>query len=183
MDELTRRGMLGLCAAAGLSAVGAEACADGDKPPGPPPRQLLYAMQWKGQGTPVTGTNRLKIASKATSCVFTTVVEYDGLSSTVLPVAGATASFESEATFTGETSFQEVGAIKFANGSSIQFKSLSDGFLAPSASSKLKHGAVIFRIDGGEEAFDGASGLIASNFTVGEAGEVTENQLGIIFLK
>ena len=95
-------------------------------------------MQWKGQGTPVAGTNRLKIASKTSSCVFTTVVADDGLNSTFLPVAGASASFESEATFTGETSFQEVGAIKFGNGGSIRFKSLSDGFLAPSASPALE---------------------------------------------
>jgi hypothetical protein len=182
MDEITRREMFGFCAAAGLSAIGAEARADGDKSAGPP-RQLLYVMQWKGQGTPVTGTNRLKINSKASSCVFTTVVENDGLNSTFLPVAGVSASFNSEATFTGETSFQEVGAIKFVNGNSIRFKSLSDGFLAPSASPTFRQGAVIFRIEGGEGAFNGASGLIASNFTVGEAGEVTENHLGVLFLK
>jgi hypothetical protein len=42
---------------------------------------------------------------------------------------------------------------------------------------------VIWRVEGGEGQFAGASGLITSNFTIDEAGEVTDNHFGVIFVK
>jgi hypothetical protein len=47
----------------------------------------------------------------------------------------------------------------------------------------LKHGTVNWRVDGGDGQFEGASGLITSNFTVGPNGEVVDNHFGLIFLK
>jgi len=47
----------------------------------------------------------------------------------------------------------------------------------------MKHGTVSWKVDGGEGQFEGASGLIASNFTVGGAGEVIDNHFGVIFLR
>jgi hypothetical protein len=40
----------------------------------------------------------------------------------------------------------------------------------------------MWRIDSGQGQFEGASGLITSNFTVGDDGEVTDNHFGVIFV-
>jgi hypothetical protein len=40
----------------------------------------------------------------------------------------------------------------------------------------------MFRIDGGDGQFAGASGYITSNFLIGEALTVTDHHFGVIFL-
>ena len=40
----------------------------------------------------------------------------------------------------------------------------------------------MWQVDSGEGQFAGASGLITSNFTVGEAGEVVDHHVGLIFV-
>jgi len=37
-------------------------------------------------------------------------------------------------------------------------------------------------IDGGAGAFEGATGRIVSNFLLSETGDLTDNQLGVLFL-
>jgi len=59
---------------------------------------------------------------------------------------------------------------------------VGEGYLGPSAEPKLSHGSVIWRIEEGEGQFAGASGLITSNFLVSDAGAVTDNHFGVIFL-
>ena len=41
----------------------------------------------------------------------------------------------------------------------------------------------MWRVDGGEGQFAGASGYITSNFTLSDTGDVTDNQFGVIFVK
>jgi hypothetical protein len=114
----------------------------------------------------------------------TTVVGSEGVSSTLQPAAGGKASFESEVTITGETAFLESGTITFGEArNQLRFSTVGQGYLGPSAEPKFKHGSVIWRVEGGEGQFAGASGLITSNFTIDEAGEVTDNHFGVIFVK
>jgi hypothetical protein len=99
-------------------------------------------------------------------------------------VAGATAHFESEVTLTGATSFVESGSIRFGDGGhSRRFSTVGQGYLAESADPRLKHGTVTWRVESGEGQFAGGSGLITSNFTIGDNGEVIDHHLGIIFVK
>jgi hypothetical protein len=42
---------------------------------------------------------------------------------------------------------------------------------------------VMWQVDGGDGQFAGASGLITSNFFVGDGGEVTDHHLGVLFLQ
>jgi hypothetical protein len=80
--------------------------------------------------------------------------------------------------------FHESGTIRFGEGNhSLTFSTVGQGFMADSADPKLKHGTVTWRIDRGVGQFEGASGLITSNFTLSDAGEVTDNHLGVIFVK
>jgi len=85
-------------------------------------------------------------------------------------------------TFTGETVFQEVGTIAFGDGHVLRFGTVDRGYLAPSADPALKHGTVMWRVEGGEGQFAGATGLITSNFFVGEDLAVTDHHFGVIFV-
>src|SRR6476646_8438652 len=77
-------------------------------------RQLFYAMQFKGQaGGDKEGTMVAKTTSG--SCRVTSTVNEAGLEAMIEPVAGGSASFESEVTLTGESSFLESGSIHFGH--------------------------------------------------------------------
>ena len=146
-------------------------------------RQIIYAMQFKGQAVPVQGTS-LQATTNATSCSITTTVGDAGVKSTLQPAEGGKAAFESKVTFTGETSFQESGTISFGvSNHRLHFSTVGQGHIDASADPKIKHGSVMWKIERGEGQFEGATGLITSNFFVSDAGEVTDNHFGVIFLK
>jgi hypothetical protein len=53
--------------------------------------------------------------------------------------------------------------------------------LAPAAMPGLLHGAAAWEVDGGAGAFEGATGRIVSNFLLSDSGDLTDNQLGVLF--
>jgi hypothetical protein len=146
--------------------------------------QVIYAMQFKGAAMPKPGVSGVITASsRASSCTLSSVVGSGGLTGTLLLTQGGEALFESEVTFTGETSFKEAGTIRFGDSShSLRFSTIGQGFLGQSPEPTLQHGSVMWRVDGGEGQFAGASGIITSNFTLSTTGEVTDNHFGVIFV-
>jgi hypothetical protein len=144
-------------------------------------RQLIYAMQFKGQAGPGSEAGKMVAKTTSDSCRITSVVTAAGLEGKLERVEGGRASFESVVTLTGDSSFLESGSIRFG-GSSLRFSTVGQGYLGVGAEATLKHGAVTWRVDGGEGQFAGASGLITSNFTVGPNGEVVDNHFGLIFI-
>ena len=146
-------------------------------------RQLVYALRFTGRATPASPDGTvLKAARTAPSSTVTSTVGPAGLAGTLEPAAGGKATFASEVTFTGATSFQEVGTIAFGAGHRLRFSTVGSGYLGASPDPALKHGAVSWRVEGGEGQFAGASGLITSNFFVGEDLAVTDHHLGVLFL-
>jgi hypothetical protein len=147
-------------------------------------KQVIYAMQFKGKAAPGASPNVMKAATSASSNTLTTVVGADGIHGKFESTASGKAEFESEVTLTGATSFLEKGTIRFGERNNLlHFSTVEHGYLGDSADAKLKSGAVMWRVDGGEGQFAGASGYITSNFTLSDAGEVTDNQFGVIFTK
>jgi hypothetical protein len=148
-------------------------------------RQIFYAMQFNGRAAPVTGSsNVMKATTSAVSCTLSTAVSAEGVSGSLQATAGGKAAFESEVTVTGENSFMESGTIRFGEGNhQLRFSTVGHGYLGTSADPKLRHGSVIWRVEGGEGQFGGASGLITSNFTISEEGEVIDRHFGVIFVR
>jgi hypothetical protein len=145
--------------------------------------QIIYAMQFKGKAGPGASADVMKAATSASSTTITTEIGAEGVHGSIKPAPGGKAEFESEVTLTGETSFLEKGSIRFGDRNRLQFSSIEHGYLGDSADPKLKAGAVMWRVDGGEGQFAGATGFITSNYTLSDAGEVTDNQFGVIFVK
>ena len=144
-------------------------------------KQVIYVLQFKGSAAPVSD-GVLKAATRAASCSISSQVGSDGLRSSIRLEPGAEAIFESTVTFTGETTFQESGSIEFGRGHKVVFSTVGVGYIGPSPDPKVKHGSVVWRIDRGEGQFAGAAGLITSNFTVGDQGEVVDNHFGVLHL-
>ena len=93
------------------------------------------------------------------------------------------AYFESEVRM-GDDGFTESGTIAFGEaGHSLKFNTLGKGQMAPSPDPKVMAGTVVWRVDGGEGQFEGATGLITSNFLFTDAGEVTDYHFGVIFAR
>ena len=93
-------------------------------------KQIIYAMQFKGQGGPGGSPNVLKAMTSSPSCTLTTVIGSEGVHGSVQPAAGGKAAFESEVTVTGETSFLESGSIRFGDGNHrLRFSTVGQGYL------------------------------------------------------
>jgi hypothetical protein len=159
-------------------------------------RQIIYAMQFNGEVEPLgTSPNVMKATTTAASCRFITVVGPDGVHATLEPAAGEPATFESQVTFlggfeasdgtsSGEGGFKETGTITFGGGEHrLRFSTIGQGYIGPSAEPDVRQGAVMWRVEGGQGQFEGAQGLITSNFIISGAGEVTDHQMGVIVVK
>ncbi len=146
-------------------------------------RQAPYAMQFQGSGGPTEEPTVLKAATSAQSIQITSTVGTSGLSNRIEPAHGEEAKFTSEVRLTGETSFTETGTITFGQGNSLTFSTIGEGYLAPSPEDGLSHGSVMWRVDGGEGQFEGASGIITANFTFSAQGELCDNHFGLIWVK
>ncbi len=148
-------------------------------------RQIFYAMQFQGKAEPLGNSpNTLKANTTAPSASLTSVAGIDGLSGSLQPASGDEAVFESEVILTDETSFEESGTISFGKGGHLlHFSTVGQGYLGPSPDPKAKHGSVIWRVDGGKGQFERASGLITSNFTITDTGEVIDNHFGVVYVE
>jgi len=95
----------------------------------------------------------------------------------------ARAAFESAVTMTGSTAFLEAGRMTFDQSEDlIMFGSINEGFLGPSLEPGMLQGSVIWRVRLGEGRFEGAEGLITSNFVMdAETGKVAEKQVISLF--
>lgn len=146
--------------------------------------QIIYVLRFTGKAAPVEGASGvLKATTSAPSCSVRTVIGADGVRGDFGPLDGGTAQFESEVTMTGDTAFTESGTITFGDGGNrLRFSTVGQGYLGSSADPKISAGAVSWQIDVGEGQFEGATGLITSNFTVGDTGDVVDHHLGVIFL-
>lgn len=147
-------------------------------------KELNYVMQFKGTAEPVdpSDPNILSINATAQSTVIRSAIGANGLSTNLQGAAGAFAKFCSELRMTGKGAFAEDGTISFGEGNSLRFATVDEGHVERSTAPGLMAGAVIWRVKGGEGQFAGASGFITSNFYFNEAGEVTDNQFGVIFV-
>src|SRR6185295_10119250 len=96
--------------------------------------RLIYVLRFEGQAGPAGGADGvLKATTSAPGCTVETRLGPHGVEAELRPLAGATASFESEVRLTSETTFLESGTIDFGGGSQLRFSTVGVGQLGPSA--------------------------------------------------
>jgi hypothetical protein len=146
-------------------------------------RQLVYALRFMGRATPAGPDGGvLAVAATAPSAALVAVVGPGGLAGRIETVEGGEAGLAAELTLTGATSVQQVGTIAFGAGHRLCFSTVGSGYLGPGPDPARRHGAVTWRVEGGEGQFAGARGLITSNVIIGEDLAVIDHHLGVLFL-
>jgi hypothetical protein len=142
-------------------------------------KQLTFALQFKGSAGPVPGSDtKLRAKASVGGPALRTALQAAGLEAG----ADTPADFESEVQIVGDGKFLEAGTITYGAAGRIVFETVGQGVLGPSGLAGLQRGAVIWTVTRGEGRLSGASGLITSNFTVGERGDVADNQFAVLFV-
>jgi hypothetical protein len=141
-------------------------------------KPITYSLQFRGQASEFE--DGLRKQASAPGCALVTSLTPTGAEGSFVWAPGEEeAYFESTLAFTGEQGFEERGTIVFARVHTLHVQGY--GQLATSPDAHLRQGTVVWEVAGGEGQFEGASGRITSNFFLSDTGELTENQLGVIF--
>jgi hypothetical protein len=123
----------------------------------------------------------------ATSIRTETHIGVEGVTTTVEPLAGVSASLRNGfALNRDQTMFFEWGSISFGeNVASLSFESIGAGYLLGNLdpSQGFSIGTVMWRVTGGSGFLVDATGAITSNFLIDlQSGELVDNQFHIIYL-
>ena len=145
-------------------------------------RPIAFSMHFRGHSRSLS-PGVLTARARAPRAALVTGVD-DGVMHQHLDLfASHEALLECRLTFFDNTSFEEVGTISFGDGDALRFRSVGEGTLEASPDVHLRHGAVTWRVDGGAGVFAGATGRIVSNFLLSDTGDLTDHQLGVVFLR
>ncbi len=140
-----------------------------------------FSIHFRGQSVRLS-PGVLTARATAPSCALVTRIDGDGVHGELQPFEGGEAHLECRITFLDAHRFEEVGTISFGNGNALRFRTVGEGTLASPYGDGLRHGASAWDVDGGAGAFEGATGRIVSNFLLSDTGELTDHQLGVLFL-
>jgi len=146
-----------------------------------PPRPIVYSLQFRGQITSLS-PRVLEQRASAPSQALITTVDANGLAGRVQPGEGEEAQLVSRLVLADDGCFDQCGAVEFAPGHTIGFRSIGAARLGRSPDPHLRHGFAVWEINGGEGQFHGAHGRITSNFFVSDTNELTDNHFGLIFV-
>lgn len=147
-------------------------------------QEIIYAMEFTGGGTtPNSPDGIIHMTCHAAPCTITTAIGSGGVRGRLQPGGSGRAEFKSTVKLKPEGAFDEEGTIEFGEGHKLRFTTIREGYIAPSAQPGTMHGAVIWKVEGGEGEFEGATGLITSNFTIDPKGQVADRQFGVIYLR
>jgi len=141
-------------------------------------KPITFSLQFRGHVAEFEGD--LRKQARAPGCALVTSLTAEGPAGRFVWAPGdEEALLESTLAFQDERRFEEAGTIVFALGNTLRIR--GRGRLAPSANPDLRQGTIVWRIEGGDGHFDGATGLITSNFLLSATGDLTENQLAVVF--
>jgi hypothetical protein len=142
-------------------------------------KPITYSLQFRGHAAERSAG--LQKHARAPGCALVTSLGPDGVDGGfVWAPDGDEAYLESELVFTGDESFEERGRIVFARGHALRIE--GRGVLSASPDPHLSQGTVVWTVGGGDGQFEGASGRITSSFFLSDTGDLTENQLGVVFV-
>jgi hypothetical protein len=94
---------------------------------------------------------------------------------------GATVRLASQLTFADERTFGEQGTLDLGTGGVLRIRTLGPGILTPGPLPGIRHGTAVLEAEGSGR-LAGTRGRITSNFLVGDGGEVTDEQVVVVFI-
>ena len=144
-------------------------------------KPITYSLQFRGSVFESEPGVLHKQAS-APGSALETLIGADGLRSRFVWIADDTeARLDSLLYIVDDQAFTEAGTIAFGRGHTLWLR--GRGELIQTASPELRQGVGVWVVAGGEGQFADASGRITSNFLVSRTGELTDCQLGVVFVR
>jgi hypothetical protein len=144
-------------------------------------KPLVYSMQFRGEASP-SAAGILCAALSAPSSALVTRIDGDGVHGGFKPEAGEEARFRVRVSLVAATGLDETGTIVFSAGNALHLRSVGGVVLGRCSDPHLRHGTLMWEVASGEGQFVHSSGRISSNFFVSDSGDVTDNQIGVIFV-
>ncbi len=145
-------------------------------------RQLIYVSSFTGWATPTAQDgNALALTATAPGVTLVPLQVQGDPTANLDPEPGAEAAFASEVTVTGETSYLEIGTIRFGNGHRVRFATVGNGYIIPGPTGR--HGAAIWLVEGGDGQFAGVRGLITAHLILRPDFTITGYHLGVLVLR
>lgn len=147
-------------------------------------KPIAYALQFRGVAVPAPDSpGSLTARATAPAGAFRTIVEPTGIRGALEPDPGDDAVLEARIVMGDDGSFGAVGSITFGVRHVVRFRTLDSGHMALTPDPHLCQGVAVAAIDGGSGQFEGATGRITSNFLLSDTGELTDHQLGLVFVR
>lgn len=148
-------------------------------------RPIAYALQFRGVAAAASPETPKLLTARATapSGALRTIVEPAGIRGALEPDPGDEAVLEARIVVGDDGSFAAVGSITFGVRHVVRFRTLDSGHLDCTPDPHLRHGGAVAAIEGGSGQFEGATGRITSNFLVSDTGELTDHQVGVVFVR
>lgn len=137
---------------------------------------ITYALQFRGQAQE---SGRVAHATaRAPSTMLVSVVDRDGPHGHFEEVGASEALLRVVLDEDGPVS----GEIDFGSGNTLRLVAVERCAPRDTVTRHLRHGAALFEVAAGTGRLTGATGWITSNFLVSDSGDLTDNQLGLLFL-
>jgi hypothetical protein len=127
---------------------------------------IPYALEFRGHASPLSPGVLLTRASAPHEL-------FDGEEEALL---------EGRVSLLDDSAFDFAATIGFGNGTALRLRSLTPGSIVAAAGHGLRIGSVVCAVDGGSGRLESASGHVATSFVVSDTGELTDRQLGLVFL-
>jgi hypothetical protein len=146
-------------------------------------RELAFALEYRGKAWSVPGSGEKRAAKTvAPSQLLRTMLGPDGIESRVEHADGEHAVLESQIDRFEGGAFVEEGTISFGSAGKITFKTLGRGAVGPSLMKGWQHGAVVWKVTGGDGKFAECEGIVTSNFIVSADGDVIDSHFTRLYL-
>jgi hypothetical protein len=144
-------------------------------------RELVFALEFRGTAAALPDGTR-QARTTATSQTLSTMLKADGVHAHIDAGGGEAAVLDARAQRFGDGTFVEEGTIRYGAAGGITFETIGRGWVGPGPRPGSNAGGVLWSVTGGDGAFAGARGLIASNFTVSADGDVVDDHFARIYI-
>ena len=144
------------------------------------PAPLTYVLRLRGEAVEIGG-GRLWAESRAPGCLFVPATGPDDVAARLEGFGGGEAVCRRELELREDGTFVAAGEISFSADDALTFG--AEGGIGESPDPRFRHGAAICEVTGGRGRLGGVRGAIASTFLLAESGELTDHQLGLLFLE
>jgi hypothetical protein len=149
----------------------------------PDPRELVFALEFRGRGENLPGsTTKRRARTSAPSQTLSTILGPEGVFGAIEPMTGEQATLEARVERFGDGTFTEEGQITYGSAGKVTFTTQGRGWVAPAPTPGAVYGAVVWTVTGGDGRFAGARGLITSNFAVSATGDVVDHHVARLLL-